>query len=80
MEGDKVGLDGFSVAFFQACWDVLRGGIMEVLRDFHDRGFFEKSLNALFISLISKILGAIVLKDFRPISFVGGIYKSLLKS
>jgi hypothetical protein len=55
------------------------GGIMEVLRDFHERGFFEKSLNALFIFLIPKILGAIVLKDFRPISLVGGIYKIIAK-
>jgi hypothetical protein len=67
------------MAFFQACWDVLRGDIMEVLRDFHDGGFFEKSLNALFISLILKIPGAIALKDFRPISLVGGIYKIIAK-
>jgi hypothetical protein len=41
MVGDKVlGPDGFFMAFFQACWDVLRGDIMEVLRDFHDGGFF----------------------------------------
>jgi hypothetical protein len=37
--------------------------------------FFEKSLNASFISLIPKVPGAIALKDFRPISLVGGIYK-----
>jgi hypothetical protein len=48
---------------------------MEVLRDFHEGGVFEKSLNASFISLILKIPGAIALKDFQPISLVGGIYK-----
>jgi hypothetical protein len=48
---------------------------MEVLRDFHEGGVFEKSLNASFISLILKIPGAIALKDFQPIILVGGIYK-----
>jgi hypothetical protein len=73
------GPNGFSMAFFKECWDVLRGDIMEVFRVFHDRGFFEKSLNASFISLIPKILGAIALKDFRPISPEGGIYKIIAK-
>jgi hypothetical protein len=43
------------------------------------RGLFEKSLNVSFISLIPKIPGAKSLKDFRPISLVGGIYKIIAK-
>jgi len=53
---------------------------MKVLSDFHARGKFEKSLNASLISLISKIPGAIDLKDFCPISLVGGIYKIIVKN
>jgi hypothetical protein len=53
--------------------------IMKVVVEFHARGMFEKSLNATFISLISKILGAMELKDFRLISLVGGIYKIIAK-
>jgi hypothetical protein len=68
-------LGGFSMAFFQASWDVLSVDNMKVFSDFHARGKFEKSLNALFILLSSKILGAIDLKDLCPISLVGGIYK-----
>jgi hypothetical protein len=34
---------------------------------FHVGGMFEKSLNASFISLIPKVLGAIDLKDFHLI-------------
>jgi hypothetical protein len=37
---------------------------MKVFDDFHARGKFEKSLNASFITLILKLLGAIDLKDF----------------
>jgi hypothetical protein len=52
---------------------------MRVFSEFHAEGKFEKSLNALFISLILKMPGAIDLKDFRPISLVGRIYKILAK-
>jgi hypothetical protein len=52
---------------------------MKVFYDFHARGLFEKSLNVSFISLIPKIPGANSLKDFRPISLVGGIYKIIAK-
>ena len=34
--GDKsLGPDGFSMAFFKACWDFLKLEIMEVLANFH---------------------------------------------
>jgi hypothetical protein len=80
LKGDKApGPDGFSMAFLQACCEVLSPDIMEVFSDFHDRGSFEKILNASFITLIPKIPGTISLKDFRPISLVGGIYKIIAK-
>jgi hypothetical protein len=79
MNGDKAsGPDGFSMAFFQVCWDVLRMDIMKVFGEFHAGGRFEKSLNATFISLIPKISGAMELKDFRPIS-VGGHLQNYCK-
>uniref|UniRef100_A0A2N9I916 Reverse transcriptase domain-containing protein n=1 Tax=Fagus sylvatica TaxID=28930 RepID=A0A2N9I916_FAGSY len=40
---------------------------------------FERSLNATFVSLIPKKHGAIQIKDFRPISLVGGMYKIIAK-
>jgi hypothetical protein len=52
---------------------------MKVFNDFHARGLFEKSLNVSVISLIPKIPGANSLKDFRPISIMGGIYKIIAK-
>ena len=78
--GDKApGPDGFSMAFFQACWVVVHSDIMAVLRAFHVSGSFEKSLNATFLALIPKKVGAEEVKDFRPISLVSGIYKILAK-
>jgi hypothetical protein len=67
MNGDKVpGLDGFSLAFIKACWVVLKEDIMVVFKEFHSTRSFDKSLNATFISLIPKKVGAVDLKDFRP--------------
>jgi hypothetical protein len=80
MDGNKApGPDGFSLAFFQACWDVLKEDIMAVFSGFHAHGKFEKSLNSTFISLIPKVSGAAELKDFRHISLISGIYKIISK-
>jgi hypothetical protein len=80
MNRDKApGPDGFSMAFYQDCWDVLKSDIMGVFHDFHAHSKFVKSLNATFIALIPKISGAIDLKDFRPISLVSGVYKIIAK-
>ena len=40
---------------------------------------FEKSFNAFFLALILKKVDAVEVKDFRPISLVGGIYKIISK-
>ena len=65
MEGDKApGLDGFTMAFFV---------------HFHCHSVFEWSVNASIITLIPKKSFALNIKDFRPISLVGGMYKLLSK-
>jgi hypothetical protein len=46
------------------------------MKEFHSSEKFEKSLNATFVSLIPKKAGAVELKDFRPISLIGEMYKS----
>ena len=52
---------------------------MTVFHHFHVVGQFEKSLNATFIALIPKKADTVEVKDFRPISLVGGVYKILAK-
>ena len=80
MEGDKAsGPDCFSIAFFQVCWEVVKEDIMKIFREFHVEGKFEASLNSTFISLIPIISGASEMKDFRPISLVGSLYKIIAK-
>ena len=78
MEGDKApGPDGFTMAFFQKCWSVVEVDVMAVFEHFHRYSMFEWPLNASFLSLIPKKNNAIDVKDFRPISLVGSVYKLL---
>ncbi|XP_059456405.1 uncharacterized protein LOC132186445 [Corylus avellana] len=52
---------------------------MAVFAEFYRRRQLVKSLNATFISLIPKKAEAVEMKDFRPISLVGGVYKIVAK-
>jgi hypothetical protein len=52
---------------------------MAVFSKFHNSCQFERSLNATFVSLIPKKADAEEIKDFRPISLVGGVYKMISK-
>jgi hypothetical protein len=71
--------DGFSIAFFQDCWDVIKTDLMGVFQGFHTHSKFVESINATFLALIPKKSEAMDLKDFRPISLVSGVYKIIAK-
>ena len=46
--------------------------MMSFCRDFHEHSNFVKSVNATFLVLIPKMGSVEDLRDFRPISLVGG--------
>ena len=52
---------------------------MGFLKEFHEHGKFVRSLNSTLLVLIPKKAGVEYLRDFRPISLVGGLYKLLAK-
>ncbi|RVW38818.1 LINE-1 reverse transcriptase-like [Vitis vinifera] len=80
MNGDKApGPDGFTLAFWQSCWEFIKEKILEMFKEFYDNSSFLKSLNNMFLVLIPKKCGAEDLGDFRPISLLGGLYKLLAK-
>ncbi|RVW65755.1 LINE-1 retrotransposable element ORF2 protein [Vitis vinifera] len=80
LNGDKApGPDGFSLAFWQFCWDFVKDEVLGFFKEFYERGKFVRSLNTTFLVLIPKKCGAEDLSDFRPISLVGGLYKLLAK-
>ena len=53
--------------------------VLAVFEKFYLHSKFEKSLNATFIALVPKKNGASNIRDFRPISLVGSVYKILAK-
>ncbi|RVW34155.1 Transposon TX1 uncharacterized 149 kDa protein [Vitis vinifera] len=78
--GDKApGPDGFTVAFWQECWDFVKEEVVDLFKEFYEHGSFAKCLNTTFLVLIPKKGGAEELGDFRPISLLGGLFKLLAK-
>ncbi|RVX00494.1 LINE-1 reverse transcriptase-like [Vitis vinifera] len=52
MRGDKApGLDGFTVAFWQDCWDFVKEEVVDLFKEFFEHGSFAKSLTPPFWSL-----------------------------
>ena len=78
-EDKAPGPDGFTMAFFQPCWSIVKTDVMHVFHVFHAHAVFEKSLNATFLALIPKKFDAMDVQDFHPISLVGGMYKIVAK-
>ena len=52
---------------------------MNFFAEVHTHCKFEKSLDASFIALIPKKQNASNIRDFRPISLIGTVYKLLAK-
>lgn len=78
--GDKSpGPDGFPMAFFQRFWSDVKEDILQFMKEFHARGRPSKNLGASFIVLIPKKDEADRIRDFRPISLIGSVYKILTK-
>ena len=66
MNGDKApGPDGFTIAFWQSSWELVKEEVMELFREFYNQCSFANSLNSTFIVLIPKKGGAEDLGDFR---------------
>ena len=80
LNGDNtLSLDGFSLSFWQFCWDFVKYKVMGFLKEFPEQSRFVRSLNSTFLVLIKKKMGVEDLRDFKSISLVGSLYKLLAK-
>ena len=78
LKGDKApGVDGFLLAFWHFNWDFVREEVMRFFKEFHDNNKFVRSLNSTFLVLIPKKKIVKDIRDYRPISLVGSLYKIL---
>lgn len=57
----------------------MKNDLKRIFHNFHEHGLFKKSLNTIFIALICKKTRKLEVKDFKPISPVGSVYKTLAK-
>ncbi|CAJ2631177.1 unnamed protein product [Trifolium pratense] len=79
-DGNKCpGPDGFNFNFLKACWDTLKGDIMDFVHDFHSNAILPKAITASFLALIPKKDNPQTLYDYRPICLVGSLYKIISK-
>ena len=80
LNDDKApGPDGFPLAFWSFSSDFVKDEVMGFFREFFEHNQFVKSLNATFLVLVPKRIIVEDLKDLRPISLVGSLYKILTK-
>lgn len=75
-EDDKsLGLDGFNLVFFKTCWNIIKGGLVVFIKEFHSNAILPKASTVSFLTLIPKVEGPIEVSDFRPICLVSRLYK-----
>ena len=73
------GPDGFTIAVYQECWDVIKEDLMRVFFEFHTKGVINQSTNATFIAMVPKKSQTFKISDYRPISLVTSLYKIIAK-
>ena len=61
--------DGFTIAVFQDCWDLIKEDLVRVFVEFHSSGIINQSTN-VFIVLLPKKSMTKKISDFRPISLI----------
>nr|GEX70656.1 RNA-directed DNA polymerase, eukaryota, reverse transcriptase zinc-binding domain protein [Tanacetum cinerariifolium] len=73
------GLDGFTFGFYRRFWYLIDNDVYDVMRYFFIYDDILEGCNSSFIELIPKIPDVNMVKDFRPISLVGSLYKIIAK-
>ena len=73
------GYDGFNFNFLKKLWEQFEEEICIFISGFFASGNLPPDINQTWVALIPKIDNAVEVKDFRPISMVGCLYKLIAK-
>nr|GEX26919.1 RNA-directed DNA polymerase, eukaryota, reverse transcriptase zinc-binding domain protein [Tanacetum cinerariifolium] len=73
------GPDGFTFDFFRRYWSLIDHDVVNDVTLFFALSTFPRGCNTSFITLILKIQDAKLVKDFRPISLIGSVYKIIAR-
>jgi hypothetical protein len=77
--GKAPGLDGFTVEFFKACWEIIKHDIYKDVEDSKRYASILKALNATMITLIPKENEAKTLDRYILIALCNVVYKIISK-
>ncbi|GJY75405.1 RNA-directed DNA polymerase, eukaryota [Tanacetum coccineum] len=78
-ENKYPGPDGYTFEFFRRFLNFLDQDIFEAVKCFISTGSFPRGCNSSFITLISKVHDAKLVKDFWPITLIRSVYKIISK-
>ncbi|XP_016164370.1 uncharacterized protein LOC107606876 [Arachis ipaensis] len=71
--------DGYNMNFIKKCWDEIGAKFMAAVLDFFLSSRLPSDSNITWVALAPKFTGAKEIKDLRPISMVGCVYKVISK-
>jgi hypothetical protein len=79
-DGNKCpGPDGFNFAFFKKFWYLIKNKVRIFFNQFHGSEVLSRCLLSYFVTLIRKVKCPLSLKEYRPISLLGSLYKIISK-
>ncbi|CAN1139759.1 Transposon TX1 uncharacterized 149 kDa protein, partial [Linum perenne] len=73
------GPDDFSFSFFKHFWSLIKDDVCVAVWDFQTRAVLPRMVKSTFVVLIPKKEAVGDIKDMRPISLIGGVYKIISK-
>ncbi|GKD96154.1 RNA-directed DNA polymerase, eukaryota, reverse transcriptase zinc-binding domain protein, partial [Tanacetum coccineum] len=73
------GPDGFTFGFYRRYWHLIEQDVVNAVSWFFSHNRIPNGGNSSFITLIPKTSNANLMKDFRPISLIGSLYKIIAK-
>ncbi|XP_030505125.2 uncharacterized protein LOC115720103 [Cannabis sativa] len=80
MHPDKSpGPDGMTQAFYQRCWQIVKGDVTQMVQHFFQNGVLEDECGEANIVLIPKKKNPQHMRDLRPIALCNVLYKVITK-
>nr|XP_025628637.1 uncharacterized protein LOC112721825 [Arachis hypogaea] len=71
--------DGYNMNFIKKCWEDIGQEFIGAVMEFFQTARLPSDTNVTWVMLAPKLVGAKEIKDFRPISMMGCVYKVISK-